>query len=102
MGYGEKEIVYEDTIASEDDNGEIKEESKNIKSKVFEKIFLDLQQDEIEFAHSPFQKIYTKLIEIYNSQNEFSYDEFINELDSDLSKIASDILIFDDKHSLHD
>ena len=91
-----------DTIASEDDNGEIKEESKNIKSKVFEKIFLDLQQDEIEFAHPPFQKIYKKLIEIYNSQNEFSYDKFINELDSDLSKIASDILIFDDKHSLHD
>ena len=102
MKYGQEDIVYEDTIASEDDNGEIKEESKNIKSKVFEKIFLDLQQDEIEFAHSPFQKIYTKLIETYNSQNEFSYDKFINELDSDLSKIASDILIFDDKHSLHD
>ncbi len=102
LKYGEKEIAYEDTIASEDDNGEIKEESKNIKSKVFEKIFLDLQQDEIEFAHPPFQKIYKKLIEIYNSQNEFSYDKFINELDSDLSKIATDILIFDDKHSLHD
>ena len=102
LKYGEKEITYEDTIASEDDNGEIKEESKNIKSKVFEKIFLDLQQDEIEFAHPPFQKIYKKLIEIYNSQNEFSYDKFINELDSDLSKIASDILIFDDKHFLHD
>ena len=102
LKYGEKEIAYEDTIASEDDNGEIKEESKNIKSKVFEKIFLDLQQDEIEFAHPPFQKIYKKLIEIYNSQNKFSYDKFINELDSDLSKIASDILIFDDKHSLHD
>ena len=58
MKYGEKDIAYEDTIASEDDNGEIKEESKNIKSKVFEKIFLDLQQDEIEFAHPPFQKIY--------------------------------------------
>ena len=102
LKYGEKEIVYEDTISSEGDNGEIKEENKNIKSKVFEKIFLDLQQDEIEFAHPPFQKIYKKLIEIYNSQNEFSYDKFINELDSDLSKIASDILIFDDKHSLHD
>ena len=93
MKYGENEIEYEDTIASEDDNGKIKEESKSIKSKVFEKIFLDLQQDEIEFAHPPFQKIYKKLIEIYNSQNEFSYDKFINELDSDLSKIASDILI---------
>ena len=102
LKYGENEIEYEDTIASEDDNGKIKEESKSIKSKVFEKIFLDLQQDEIEFAHPPFQKIYKKLIEIYNSQNEFSYDKFINELDSDLSKIASDILIFDDKHSLHD
>ena len=102
LKYGEKEIVYEDTITSEGENGEIKEHNKSIKSKVFEKIFLDLQQDEIEFAHPPFQSIYKKLIEIYNSQNEFSYDKFINELDSDLSKVASDILIFDDKHSLHD
>jgi len=102
LKYGEKEIMYEDTISLEGENGDIKEVNKNIKSKVFEKIFLDLQQDEIEFAHPPFQKIYKKLIEIYNSQNEFSYDKFINELDSDLSKIASDILIFDDKHSLHD
>ncbi len=102
LKYGEREIIYEDTISSEGDNGEVKEENKSIKSKVFEKIFLDLQQDEIDFAHPPFQKIYKKLIEIYNSQDEFSYEKFINELDTDLSKIASDILIFDDKHSLHD
>ena len=74
-----KEIMYEDTISLEGENGDIKEVNKNIKSKVFEKIFLDLQQDEIEFAHPPFQKIYKKLIEIYNSQNEFLYDKFINE-----------------------
>ena len=102
LKYGEREIIYEDTISSEGENGEVNEENKSIKSKVFEKIFLDLQQDEIDFAHPPFQKIYKKLIEIYNSQDEFSYEKFINELDTDLSKIASDILIFDDKHSLHD
>ncbi len=102
LKYGENEITYEDTILSHSENGDIKEEKKNIKSKVFEKIFLDLQQDEIELAHPPFQKIYKKLIELYNNQNKFVFEKFVNELDSDLSKIASDILIFDEKYSLHD
>ena len=102
LKYGDNEITYEDTILSHAENGDIKEEKKNIKSKVFEKIFLDLQQDEIEFAHPPFQKIYKKLIELYNNQNKFVFEKFVNELDSDLSKIASDILIFDEKYSLHD
>ncbi len=102
LKYGENEITYEDTILSHSENGDIKEEKKNIKSKVFEKIFLDLQQDEIELAHPPFQKIYKKLIELYNNQNKFVFEKFVNELDSELSKIASDILIFDEKYSLHD
>ena len=88
-------------ISKNNDLSIVKKE-KNIKSKVFEKIFLDLQQDEIELAHPPFQKIYKKLIELYNNQNKFVFEKFVNELDSDLSKIASDILIFDEKYSLHD
>ena len=46
--------------------------------------------------------LFKKLIELYNIQNKFVLEKFVNELDSDLSKIASDILIFDEKYSLHD
>ena len=78
------------------------ETKKEIRSKVFEKIYLDLQQDEIEFTHSPFKDIYNKLINGFHNETSVLIDSFINDLDSSSSKIVSDILINDDKYQLHD
>ena len=102
LKYGVEEIQFEDIILNKDEDGKLIEIKKNIRSKVFEKIYLDLQQDEIEFTHSPFRNIYKKLIDSFNNQESVSIDNFINDLDSNSSKIVSDILINDDKYQLHD
>ena len=47
--------------------GELIEETQKISAKVYEKIFLDLQQDEIELSHETFKKIFYKLIEFYQT-----------------------------------
>ena len=101
LKYGVEEIQFEDIILNKDEDGKLVEIKKNIRSKVFEKIYLDLQQDEIEFTHSPFRNIYKKLIDSFNNQESVSIDNFINDLDSNSSKIVSDILINDDKYQLH-
>ena len=101
LKYGVEEIQFEDIILNKDDDGKLVEIKKNIRSKVFEKIYLDLQQDEIEFTHSPFKNIYRKLIDSFHNHESVSIDNFINDLDSDSSKIVSDILINDDKYQLH-
>ena len=102
LKYGVEEIQFEDIILNKDEDGKLVEIKKNIRSKVFEKIYLDLQQDEIEFTHSPFKNIYKKLIDSFHNQESVSIDNFINDLDSNASKIVSDILINDDKYQLHD
>ena len=102
LKYGVEEIQFEDIILNKVDDGKLVEIKKNIRSKVFEKIYLDLQQDEIEFTHSPFRNIYKKLIDSFNNQESVSIDNFINDLDSNSSKIVSDILINDEKYQLHD
>ena len=102
LKYGVEEIQFEDIILNKDENGKLLEIKKIIKSKVFEKIYLDLQQDEIEFTHSPFKNIYKKLIDSFHNKESVSIDNFINDLDSNSSKIVSDILINDDKYQLHD
>ena len=102
LKYGVEEIQFEDLILNKDEDGKLVEIKKNIRSKVFEKIYLDLQQDEIEFTHSPFKNIYKKLIDSFHNQESVSIDNFINDLDSNSSKIVSDILINDDKYQLHD
>ena len=102
LKYGAEEILFEDTRLSKDENGKVLETKKEIRSKVFEKIYLDLQQDEIEFTHSPFKDIYNKLINGFHNGTTLSIENFINDLDSSSSKIVSDILINDEKYQLHD
>ena len=102
LKYGAEEILFEDTRLSKDENGKVLETKKEIRSKVFEKIYLDLQQDEIEFTHSPFKDIFNKLINGFNNGTTLSIENFINDLDSNSSKIVSDILINDEKYQLHD
>ena len=102
LKYGAEEILFEDTRLSKDENGKVLETKKEIRSKVFEKIYLDLQQDEIEFTHSPFKDIFNKLINGFHNGTTLSIEKFINDLDSSSSKIVSDILINDEKYQLHD
>jgi len=102
LKYGAEEILFEDIRLSKDENGKVLETKKEIRSKVFEKIYLDLQQDEIEFTHSPFKDIYNKLINGFHNGTTLSIENFINDLDSSSSKIVSDILINDEKYQLHD
>ena len=102
LKYGAEEISYEDSRISKDEKGENITTKKDSTSKVFEKIYLDLQEDEIEFTHSPFKAIYNKLIQGFHNQSSLSIDNFINDLDSNSSKIVSDILINDEKYQLHD
>jgi len=102
LKYGAEEIIFEDVILNKNEKGDIIENKKEIRSKVFEKIYLDLQQDEIEFTHEPFKEIYNKLINSFHNQNLVSIDSFINDLEPSSSKIVSDILINDEKYQLHD
>ena len=102
LKYGAEEIIFEDVILNKNEKGDIVENKKEIRSKVFEKIYLDLQQDEIEFTHEPFKEIYNKLINSFHNQNLVSIDSFINDLEPSSSKIVSDILINDEKYQLHD
>ena len=102
LKYGVEEIIFEDIFLNKNEKGDIVESRKEIRSKVYEKIYLDLQQDEIEFTHGPFKEIYNKLINSFHNQNLISIDGFINDLEPNSSKIVSDILINDEKYQLHD
>ena len=102
LKYGVEEIVFEDIFLNKNEKGDIVESRKEIRSKVYEKIYLDLQQDEIEFTHGPFKEIYNKLINSFHNQNLISIDSFINDLEPNSTKIVSDILINDEKYQLHD
>ncbi|PCJ97380.1 MAG: DNA primase [Flavobacteriaceae bacterium] len=99
--YGNQEQEFEDLILKENDEGDLVLEPENSEVKVYEKIYLDLQEDEIEFTHIQFKNTYYKLIEELNEKEDFSVNTFISKLDQEIASEISSILMEDEKYELH-
>lgn len=100
--YGNKLEDFEDLILKENEKGELVLEPIIQQAKVFEKIFLDLQEDEMEFSNNHFKTIYFTIIDALNQNPDFDLKTFINTIDYDMAYEISSILMEDERHNLHD
>tara|TARA_R110002167_G_scaffold36686_8_gene115877 strand:+ start:3835 stop:5814 length:1980 start_codon:yes stop_codon:yes gene_type:complete len=100
--YGNKEEKFEDLVLKENDKGDLELEPESVVAKVYEKVYLDLQEDEIELTNSQFRDIYYKLITELNKNEEFSINSFLSELDQEMVSQISTILMEEEKYVLHD
>ncbi|WP_411030249.1 DNA primase [Spongiimicrobium sp. 3-5] len=99
--YGDLEQEFEDLILKENESGDLVLEPEQLEAKVYEKIYLDLQEDEIELTHERFRNIYYDLIEQLNEREDFSINAFMAGLDSDIMDEVSSILMEEEKYTLH-
>ncbi len=100
--YGNQKQEFEDLVLKENESGELVLEPEIVEAKVYEKVFLDLQEDEIELTNGQFKNIYYKLIESLNENEEFSLNTFLAELDQDVVPEVSSILMEEEQYILHD
>ncbi len=98
--YGEREEEFEDLILKENEEGELVLEPEVHVAKVFEKIYLDLQEDEIEFTHDSFKEVYGLLIERLQQDDDFKIESFINQIPPEMASEITSILMSDDKYDL--
>src|SRR5690606_37351844 len=70
MLYGNAEEEFEDLVLKENEKGELVMEPEIQKARVFEKIFLDLQEDEVAFTNEKFRELYTRIIALLNEEGE--------------------------------
>jgi DNA primase len=99
--YGTVDAEFEDVILKTNDTGETIEIPEKNNYKVFQRIYLSLQEDEIELANPIFKDIYSTLIEKYNQEESFSQEQFLQQLSEEQSQIVTDILMNEEKESLH-
>ncbi|MBT8291031.1 MAG: DNA primase, partial [Muriicola sp.] len=99
--YGKEEQQFEDLVLKENEEGELVLEPERVEAKVYEKIYLDLQEDEIELTHDQFKIIYYKLMESLNEKEDFQLSAFLNDLDQELVNNISSILMEEEKYNLH-
>ena len=100
--YGTVEEEFEDMVWKENKNGDLVLEPEIQKAKVFEKIFLDLQEDEIAFANDDFRKLYLLLVAKLNEKGTLELDMIMNELEPELSSLVTTILMEEEQYVLHD
>ena len=93
---------FKESVLSFSDDKDILEEITEVKAKVFEKIFLDLQQDEVELANANFKTLFYLLIQHFQVEGQIAMDKLIPTLDGELSSLVSNILMNEDQYQLHD
>jgi DNA primase len=99
--YGSLEADFEDYILKANEEGETYEEKEINSVKVFQRIYLSLQEDEVELANPIFQEIYTDLISYYNQNEEFNVEHYLMQLSPEHSQMVTDILMSEEKELLH-
>ena len=99
--YGNSKVTFDEIKMLKDDKGDIVYKPQKVESFVHEKIFLDLQLDEIEFANDDFKILYNKLINEFQKKQNFDPKVFINSLPQNLSELVTSILIEDEIYQLH-
>ena len=100
--YGNDLIDFEEEVFSQSKDGGSTRKNSTRSLKVFEKIYMDLHIDEMEFSNDNFKNIYFRIIECFNENKEINIDKFINELSDEQQLEVTNIVMDNEKYFLHD
>lgn len=99
--YGDKEVGFEDTILAQNEEGEMVEVKEQNNYKVYQRIYLSLQEDEVELANPIFKAIYNHLIAYFNENEVFELDKYLMQLPEELAQEVTTILMNEEREVLH-
>ena len=99
--YGNVEDEFEDVLLKANEKGEMVEVKEMNRYKVYQRIFLSLQEDETELANPLFKSIYDDLITYFNQNETFELEKYLSQLPPELSQEVTSILMNDEREALH-
>lgn len=99
--YGDKIEEFEDVLWKTNEEGEVEEYVDKKEYKVYQRIYLSLQEDEVELANPLFRALYNDLISYYHQNEEFNIEHYLSQLKPDFSAEVTDILMLDEQQALH-
>ncbi|MES2575293.1 MAG: DNA primase [Bacteroidota bacterium] len=100
--YGNKTEEFEDVLLKANEEGEIENVIEKKEYKVFQRIYLSLQEDEVELANPLFRDIFNSLINYYLQNENFNIEQYLMHLQPEFAQEVTDILMEDEKVVLHD
>ena len=99
--YGNAVEEFEDVMLKTNEEGEMTEVSEMNNYKVYHRIYLSLQEDEVELANESFRAIYNHLINYYHQNETFEIEQYLMRLEPELAREVTNILMEEERESLH-
>jgi DNA primase len=99
--YGNAEEEFEDNLLKANGNGDMEEVVERNKYKVYQRIYLSLQEDETELANPLFKSIYNDLIQYFHQNENFEMEQYLNQIPPEIAQEVTSILMNDEQETLH-
>jgi DNA primase len=99
--YGNKTEEFEDILFKSNEEGEVEEVVEKKQYRVFQRIYLSLQEDEVELANPLFRELFNDLINYYLQNDAFSLEQYLMHLKPEFAQEVTDILMEDERLILH-
>lgn len=100
--YGNIKEEFEDVLLKTNANGEVENAVEKKEYFVYQRVYLSLQEDEVELANPSFKDIYTNLVNYFNQNESFNIEHYLMQLPQEFAQEVTDILMEDEKLALHD
>ncbi len=100
--YGNIKEEFEDVLLKTNADGELENSIDKKEYFVYQRVYLSLQEDEVELANELFKGIYTNLVDYFNQNESFNIEHYLMQLPQEFAQEVTDILMEDEKLSLHD
>jgi DNA primase len=100
--YGNIKEEFEDVLLKTNSKGEVENAVEKKEYSVYQRVYLSLQEDEVELANPLFKDIYNNLVNYYNQNETFNIEHYLMQLPQEFAQEVTDILMEDEKLALHD
>ncbi|WP_420551588.1 DNA primase [Tenacibaculum aiptasiae] len=100
--YGNEVIDFVNWVDGVDEKGRPVLEKEEYQNSVCNELYLNLQEDEIEFTNEVFRLTYYELIHQLNQDEKISIDQLIMHEDPNISNLVTNVLMDEEKYSLSD
>lgn len=98
--YGNYEEDFDEyELMVEDDK--VITQKKKVKRKVFDKVFLSLQEDEIEMSNKKFQAILKDILTFYHTNETWNLESYLQQVKPELTDEITSIIMDDERYNLH-
>lgn len=99
--YGNIEEEFEDVVYKTNEEGELYEHKEINRYKVFQRIYLSLQEDEVELANPIFASIYKDIIAYYNRNEKFELEHYLQQINEEIAQEVTSILMNEERDVIH-